>query len=226
MDKERRQDRRYKTLFSATLLLEDGKRSKGEILNVSKKGLLILLPPKPRLESGMLVEATMHLEVADIPGATFDFTSVGKVARVEAVADRQAAAIRFHRNLNIFFDARARQALVVLGKEMTLSTEAVVTQLSGEVRKEHVPALEKSLTEIAEDTSPRIILDMTRVTFLDSYAIDLIRKLQEDFSQRGGFLKAVRPGLNQPGVIMSDDLVRLAEFCRSLYPTLYHAVMS
>jgi anti-anti-sigma factor len=224
--KERRLHPRYETLFPASVLLDDGRQTEGEVLNISKRGLLVMLPPKFRCQTGMLAEVTMHLEVADVPGATFDLASVGKIVRTETIENRLAAGLHFPRDLRLFFDARARRPFAVLDKKMTLSAESTIVQLSGDVGKKQLRKLGSALTELAAQHGGRLILDMRRVTFLDSEAIDLIRKLQQELSDQGGYLKAVRPQLRLAGSMVSDDLAKLAEFRRSLYPTLYHALLA
>ncbi|MBL8020669.1 MAG: STAS domain-containing protein [Leptospirales bacterium] len=83
---------------------------------------------------------------------------------------------------------------------------AVIVRLAGEIDLYNAPDLRQLLSEQIRKGNTRIVLDMNRISYVDSSGLGVLISATTEATKRGGGLKLVSLSQNVRAVI---DLVRL-----------------
>lgn len=220
---EKRKSPRHETLFAAKLACGGKTPLEGDVINVSKCSLFLLTSATELPTEGALVGVSMRLGVGWIHGATVDLEATGRVVRVERTDEQIGIALQFDRDLGINFDPEAGRAFLEIPQELAIDVAGVLVTVAGELTGEQAETLGARLRTYAEEHSTKMVVDMSRVTYLSQSAMDCLEELQREFRGDRGYLRIVCPRVVLANGPVSDDLRRFAQFRRRGYPSLYHA---
>ncbi len=166
----------------------------------------------------------MHLDVGGIPGATVDVEVTGRVLRVEVGSHQTGIALQFDRDLGIDLDHQAGRASLAIPRDLAVNVGDVVIAVSGDVLEARVGEFQAHIRAYASRHGNKVVLDMTRVTYLCRRAIDCLDNLRREFKAADGYLHIVAPRVRLADGPASDDLRHFSLFRRRAYPSLYHAL--
>ena len=71
--------------------------------------------------------------------------------------------------------------------------EAAVVSAQGELDAYTAPALSDALADAAAESDDRVVIDLSRVAFMDSTALGLVVKAVNEIGDRGGDVRLVLP---------------------------------
>jgi anti-anti-sigma factor len=79
------------------------------------------------------------------------------------------------------------------GVTVERAEEAAVVAARGELDAFNAPALTDAFAEAAADGSDRLVIDLSRVAFMDSTALGLVVRAVNEIGDRGGEVRLVLP---------------------------------
>jgi anti-anti-sigma factor len=97
---------------------------------------------------------------------------------------------------------------VDIGIETTQRDRATVVSVTGEVDLQTAPRLGETLEEVRAGTPALIVVDLSKVDFLDSSGLGVLATAHRDAKAAGADLRIVRP---RPAIDKVLTLTRLSE---------------
>lgn len=100
--------------------------------------------------------------------------------------------------------------------------DVVVFAPEGELDVSNIPELKKVFNEIFQDGHPKVVIDLDRVTYMDSSALGVLVNSLKELRKRNGTLKIANLTGNVERIF---KLTRLIKFFET-YPSTEEAILS
>ncbi len=94
--------------------------------------------------------------------------------------------------------------------------DIVILEIEGEIDAEHAPPFKKSLAKLSLECQKKVILDLNKVTFVDSTGLGAMISLMRQLKEQGGELRLVGLQEEVRAVFEITRLYKVFEICSNI----------